>query len=113
MDSATRQQLVERVWVLERLRDEARARAQHATRGAQRARESAAEAGQRAAALHEHAAGLGDELADLRDQLGDSGQAGEARAEARGEHQEAAHERARHQIAGHITDTGPATTGSP
>ena len=51
MDPAMREQLVERVWLLERLRDEAKAQAQHATREAQRARESAAEAGQRAAAF--------------------------------------------------------------
>jgi hypothetical protein len=97
MDPATRQQLVERVWVLQQLRDEAKARARHATREAQRARETAAQAGQRAAALHERAAGLGDELADLHDHLGDSGEAHKARAQARGEQQAADQERARHR----------------
>src|SRR3954447_9973249 len=94
MDPATREQLVERIWLLERLRDEAKAQAQHATREAQQARESAAEAGQRAAGLHDHAASLGDELADLRDRLGDSTEANEERAKARAGHQEAAQERA-------------------
>jgi hypothetical protein len=94
MDPATRQQLVERVWLLEQLRDEARARAHDATREAQRARESAAEAGERAAGLHDRAASIGDELADLRDELGHSSEADDERAEARMGHEQAARERA-------------------
>ena len=82
MDPDKRQQLVERVWLLEQLRAEAKARAQRAT-------------GERAADLHEQAASIGNQLANLHDQLGESAEAGTERANARAEQQEAEEERAR------------------
>jgi hypothetical protein len=95
MDPYKRQQLVERVWILQQLRAEAAARAERATGDARRARDAAADAGRHAADLHEQAASLGGQLADLHDQLGESAEAGEARAVARAEQQEADDERAR------------------
>jgi hypothetical protein len=95
MDPAQRQRLVERVWLLEQLRAEAKARADRATTGARLARESATYAGREAADLHERVAGLGEELAHLHDQLGDQPGAAQERAGARAEHREAAVERDR------------------
>ena len=66
MDLSKRQELVERIWLLEQLRGEAKARAGRATTEAWRAREAAADAGRQAADLHERVADLDDELADLR-----------------------------------------------
>ena len=93
MDPETRQRLVERVWLLEQLRAEAKIRAERATTEARLARESAADAGREAADLHERVADLGEELAHLHDQLGDQPSAADERAGARAEHREAAVER--------------------
>jgi uncharacterized coiled-coil DUF342 family protein len=95
MDPAQHQRLVERIWLLEQLRAEAKARADRATTEARLARETAADAGRQAAGLHERVAGLGEELADLHDQLGDGSRAAEERAGARAEQREAAEERDR------------------
>ena len=95
MDPAQRQRLVERVWLLEQLRAEAKARADRATTEARLVRQSAAEAGREAADLHERVAGLGEELAHLHDQLGDQPRAAQESSEARAEHREAAVERDR------------------
>ncbi len=95
MDPDKRQQLVERIWLLEQLRAEAKARAQRATSDERRVRDSAADAGQQAADLHEHAASLGDQLANLHDQLGEPAEAGKERANARAEQHAAEEERAR------------------
>ena len=90
MDPAQRQRLVERVWLIEQLRAEAKARADRATTEARLVRESAADAGREAADLHDRVAGLGEELAHLHDQLGDQPRAAQERAEASAEHREAA-----------------------
>jgi hypothetical protein len=93
MDAARRQRLVERIWLLEQLRGEAKARAARATTQARLAREGAADAGLQAAGLHERVAGLNEELADLHDELGDQSKAAEERSDARAEQQQAAEER--------------------
>jgi uncharacterized coiled-coil DUF342 family protein len=93
LDPSRRQALVERIWLLEQLRGEAKARADRATVKARLAREGAADAGEQAADLHERVAGLGDELADLHEQLGEQTRAAEERADARAEQQQAAEER--------------------
>src|SRR5918994_6022618 len=97
MYPAKRQQLVERIWLLEQLRAEAKARAQHATDQARRARESAADAGQQAADLHDQTASLGNQLAGLHDELGERDEAERERAQSRAAPQEAEDERARPQ----------------
>lgn len=93
MDDSKRQRLVERIWLIEQLRAEAKARADRATTEARLARGGAADAGQQAADLHERVAGLGTELAELHDQLGDQSQDAEERADARAEKRQAAEER--------------------
>ena len=95
MHPEKRQRLVERVWLLEQLRAEAKVRADRATTEARLARESAADAGREAADLHERVAGFGEELAHLHDQLGDQPTAARERAGAHAEHCEAAVERDR------------------
>ena len=79
MDFERRQRVVERVWLLEQLRAEAKANARRAQR--------------EAADLHERAAELGGELAELRDELGDTAKAAEERADARAERRKAADDR--------------------
>ena len=95
MDPAQHQRLVERIWLLEQLRAEAKIRADRATTQARLAREGAADAGHQAADLHDRVAGLAEELADLHDQLGDEPRAAEERAGARAEQREASEERDR------------------
>jgi hypothetical protein len=95
MDPAQRQRLVERVWLLQQLRAEAKARADRATTKARLARENAADAGREAEHRHERVAGLGEQLADLHDQLGDQPRAADERAGVRAAHYEAAVERDR------------------
>jgi uncharacterized coiled-coil DUF342 family protein len=95
MDPSEHQRLVERIWLLEQLRAEAKERARRATSEARQARQSAADAGEQAAELHDRVGDLGEQLADLHDQLGESDRADEERAEARAEHREAADERGR------------------
>jgi uncharacterized coiled-coil DUF342 family protein len=95
MDPSHHQRLVERIWLLEQLRAEAKERARRATSEARQARQNAADAGEQAAELHDRVGDLGEQLADLHDQLGESDRADEERAEARVEHREAADERDR------------------
>lgn len=95
MDPAKRQQLVERMWLLEQLRAEAKARAGRASADARRAQDAADAAGRQAAELHDRAAELGGELADLHDQLGDPSRAARERAEAHAERRDAAEDRER------------------
>jgi predicted nucleic acid-binding Zn-ribbon protein len=92
MDLERRQRLVERVWLLEQLRAEARTRARRARADARHAREAAATAQREAADLQERVAELGGELADLHDQLGDATKATEERADARAHRLKAADE---------------------
>jgi uncharacterized coiled-coil DUF342 family protein len=95
MDPAQRQRLVERIWLLEQLRGEAKARADRATTEARLARESAADTGRQAADLHDRVADLAEQIADLHDELGDQPRSAEERADALAEQREATEERER------------------
>ena len=90
MDPSKRQQLAERIWLLEQLRGDAKLPTGRATTEALRSREAAADAGRQAAELPRRVAELDDELADLLDQIADPAKAAEERADGQAEQREAA-----------------------
>jgi hypothetical protein len=79
MDAAEHQRMVERRWVIERLRQEARARAAQASRRAAQASDRARVSHDEAADLHDDVARLADEVAELYGKLGEDERAKEHR----------------------------------
>jgi hypothetical protein len=95
MDEIRRQRLVERVWLLEQLRAEARTQADRASTDARRARAAARDAEREATDLRERIAYLGEQLADIHDQLGNTSTTARERADARAQDSEPATSRSR------------------